>query len=100
MYTPDFPETFTLEYLAKVGGISQEQAEDLAELLRLEPEDAELEEGPVRIAHFYYGSAALMGVLCAAYEAFLGEEYWYHACNDVYRPVKPCDGEDGEEETV
>ena len=32
----------------------------------------ELEEGPVRIAHFYYGSAALMGVLCAAYEAFLG----------------------------
>ena len=100
MYTPDFPETFTLEYLAKAGGISQEQAEDLAELLRLEPEDAELEEGPVRIAHFYYGSAALMGVLCAAYEAFLGEEYWYHACTDVYRPVKPCDGEGGEEETV
>ena len=100
MYTPDFPETFTLEYLAKAGGISQEQAEDLAELLKLEPEDAELEEGPVRIAHFYYGSAALMGVLCAAYEAFLGEEYWYHACTDVYRPVRPFDRENGKEETV
>ena len=100
MYTPDFPETFTLEYLAEAGGISAEQAEDLAGLLRLEPEDAELEEGPVRIAHFYYGSAALMGVFCAAYEAFLGEEHWYHAFNDVYRPVRPFDGENGKEETV
>ena len=100
MYTPDFPETFTLEYLAGVGGITAEQAEDLAELLRLAPEEAELEEGPVRIAHFYYGSAALMGVLCAAYEAFLGEEHWYHAANDVYRPVRPFDGESEREAAV
>ena len=41
-----------------------------------------------------------MGVLCAAYEAFLGEEYWYHACTDVYRPVRPFDGENGKEGTV
>ena len=90
MHTPDFPETFTLDYLAQAGGIPEEKAAALVELLRLPFEEVELEEGAVRMAQFFYGNAGLMAMLSAAYEAFLAEEYWYSAFNDVFRPVRPC----------